>query len=155
MASSKNVLRSFLAMAAIFGAGLLGLWLLGGNKAEVKNPVVSSAPKATGVDEFSDVGGRTPRETINLLTAALEKNNIALSLEYFSPENRSAASDDLANLASMNLLSDLIKNLKSLKDGKTVDDIHYVFEVSDESGSSPLEITLIKNEKGFWKILSM
>ncbi|MBI4919992.1 hypothetical protein HY838_01745 [Candidatus Azambacteria bacterium] len=160
MAAFKNILRSFVVMGIILGAGLLGLWFLNGDQNKIKNqnPAASSNSQIGDggeADRFSDIGGKTPQETIKFLIGALEKNNLMLAVEYFSLENREAESQDLAELYNVHLLGDLIKDLKNLKNGKAASDNHYIFEVPDESGGAAAEIELIKNEKGVWKILSM
>jgi len=160
MAASKNILRSLVVMGLILGIGFFGLWFLGGSQIKIKNksPAVSSSPQSISsneTDQFSDVGGKTPQETIGLLTSALEKKDLILAIKYFAPENRGVGSQDLTKLYATNLLGDLIKDLRKLKNGKTVDGSHYFFEVFDEAGGTAAEIKLIKNEKGFWKIFSL
>lgn len=157
MAASKNILRSLIVMGLVLGVGFFGLWFLSGSEIKIKNqnPAVSSSSKNNEIDQFSDIGGRTPRETIGLLASALEKNDLILAIKYFVPENRETESEDLTKLYNINLLSDLIKDLKNLKNGKAVDSSYYLFEVSDEAGGTAAEIELIKNEKGLWKIISL
>ena len=161
MAASKNMLRSLIVMGLILGIGFFGLWFLSGSEIKIKNqsqsqsPVVSPELQTNELDQFSDIGGKTPQETIGLLAGALEKNDLILAIKYFVPENREVESQDLTKLYNANLLGDLIKDLKNLKNGKTVDSRHYLFEVPDESGGTAAEIELIKNEKGFWKIISL
>ena len=157
MATSKNILRSLIVMGLILGIGFFGLWFLSGSEIKIKNqsPVVSPELQTNELDQFSDIGGKTPQETLGLLAGALEKNDLILAIKYFVPENREVESQDLTKLYNANLLGDLIKDLKNLKNGKTVDSRHYLFEVPDESGGTAAEIELIKNEKGFWKIISL
>ena len=157
MAASKNILRSLIVMGLILGIGFFGLWFLSGSEIKIKNQnsAVSPKPQTNELDQFSDIGGKTPQETIGLLASALEKSDLALAVKYFVPENREMESEDLTKLYNANLLGDLIKDLKNLKNGKTVDSRHYLFEVPDESGGTAVEIELIKNEKGLWKIISL
>lgn len=144
-------------MGLILGIGFFGLWLLSGSEIIIKNqsPAASTKPQGNGTDQFSGIGGKTPQETIELLAGALEKNDLILAIKYFVPENREVESQDLTKLYDTNLLGDLIKDLKNLKNGKTVGSRHYLFEVPDESGGTAAEIELIKNEKGLWKIISL
>ena len=148
-------------MGLILGIGFFGLWFLSGSEIKIKNqnqsPIVSPELQTNEneLDQFSDIGGKTPQETIGLLAGALEKNDLILAIKYFVPENREVESQDLTKLYNANFLGDLIKDLKNLKNGKTVDSRHYLFEVPDESGGTAAEIELIKNEKGFWKIISL
>lgn len=144
-------------MGLILGVGFFGLWLLNGNEIKIKNQssAVSPKPQSNKIDQFSDIGGKTPQETVGLLAIALEKNDLILAIKYFVSENREAESGDLTKLYNTNLLGDLIKNLKNLKNGKTVDSRHYLFEVPDENGGTPAEIELIKNKNGLWKIISL
>ncbi|MEK7135004.1 MAG: hypothetical protein AAB735_01155 [Patescibacteria group bacterium] len=157
MAASKNILRSLIVMGLILGIGFFGLWLLSGSEIKIKNqsPAASPEPESNEIDQFSDIGGKTPQETVGLLTGALEKNDLILAVKYFVPENREVESEDLTKLYDANLLGDLIKDLKNLKNGKTVDSRHYLFEVPDEAGGTAAEIELIKNKNGFWKIISL
>jgi hypothetical protein len=157
MAASKNILRSLIVIGLVLGAGFLGLWFLSGNKIEIKNQssVAPSKSQTNELDQFSDIGGKTPQETIGFLTAALEKGDLALAVKYFIPENRESESEDLTKLYNANILGDLIKDLKNLKDGKPMDSRHYLFEVPDENGGTAAQIELIKNEKGLWKIISL
>lgn len=157
MAASKNILRSLIVMGLILGIGFFGLWLFSGNEIKIKNKSPATSPKlqSNETDQFSDIGGKTPQETIGLLASALEKNDLILAIKYFVPENREVESEDLTKLYNTNLLNDLIKDLKNLKNGKTVDSRHYLFEVPDEAGGTATEIELIKNERGFWKIISL
>ena len=157
MAASKNILRSLIVMGLILGIGFFGLWLLSGSEIKIKNqsPTASPEPESNEIDQFSDIGGKTPQETIGFLAGALEKNDLILAVKYFVPENREVESEDLTKLYDANLLGDLIKDLKNLKNGKTVDNRHYLFEVPDEAGGTAAEIELIKNKNGFWKIISL
>lgn len=156
MVASKNILRSLIVMGLVLGIGFFGLWLLSGSEIKIKNqsPAASPEPQSNESDQFSDIGGKTPQETVGLLASALEKNDLILAIKYFVPANREMESEDLTKLYNTNLLGDLIKDLKNLKSGKTVDSRHYLFEVPDESGGTAAEIGLIKNEKGRWKIIS-
>ena len=148
-------------MGLIIGIGFFGLWFLSGSEIKIKNqsqsqsPVVSPELQTNELDQFSDIGGKTPQETMGLLAGALEKNDLILAIKYFVPENREVESQDLTKLYNANFLGDLIKDLKNLKNGKTVDSRHYLFEVPDESGGTAAEIELIKNKNGFWKIISL
>ncbi len=151
-------------MGLILGIGFFGLWFLSGSEIKITRPndtrlnngqAVGQESQNGETDQFSDIGGKTPQETIGLLTAALEKSDLALAVKYFVPENREMESQDLTKLYDANLLGDLIKDLKNLKNGKTMDNRHYLFEVPDESGGTAVEIELIKNEKGLWKIISL
>ena len=159
MAASKNILRSLVIMGLILGIGFFGLWFLSGSEIKVKNQSFAVSPELqtneNELDQFSDIGGKTPQETIGLLAGALEKNDLILAIKYFVPENREVESQDLTKLYNANFLGDLIKDLKNLKNGKTVDSRHYLFEVPDESGGTAAEIELIKNKNGFWKIISL
>ena len=157
MAASKNILRSLIVMGLILGVGFFGLWFLSGSEIKITRPndTVGQESQNGEADLFSDIGGKTPQETAGLLTSALEKNDLILAIKYFVPENREMESQDLTKLYDANLLGDLIKDLKNLKNGKTVDSRHYLFEVPDEAGGTATEIELIKNEKGLWKVLSL
>lgn len=164
MAASKNILRSLIVMGLILGIGFFGLWFLSGSEIKITRPndtrlnngqAVGQENQNGEADQFSDIGGKTPQETVGLLAGALEKNDLILAIKYFVPENREVESEDLTKLYNANILGDLIKDLKNLKNGKTVDGRHYLFEVPDESGGTAAEIELIKNEKGFWKIISL
>ncbi len=159
MAASKNILRSLIVMGLILGIGFFGLWFLSGDEIKIKNQSSAVSPELqtneNELDQFSDIGGKTPQETAGLLANALEKNDLILAIKYFVPKNREVESQDLTKLYNTNLLGDLIKDLKNLKNGKTADNSHYSFEVPDESGGTATEIQLVKNEKGLWKILSL
>ncbi len=158
MASSKSVLRSIIVLTLILLTGFLGLWFLSGQEISIKNQNNFSAKNATDediADKFSDFGGRTPQETLKLLISALEKNDLTLAAKYFISENREIVSEDLEKLNNTNMLGDLIKDLKSIRFGKSLDKAHYYFEISDESGQTAAALELIKNQKGLWKIISL
>lgn len=163
MAAFKSTLRSVVVLGLILGAGFLGLWFLGGSKIKIQNlgqkptslGLENSKPQNNGTDEFSDFGGKTPQETLKLFIAALEKNDLILAVKYFIPENREIESEDLTKLYEIHLLGDLIKDLKSVKSGKGIDDGHYRFKILDEMGQTAIELELIKNQNGFWKIISL
>lgn len=151
MAATKNILRSFIVMALVLGIGFFGLGLLKGNESQVVNQ--NSAALSS-----SDVGGQTPQETLGLLIRALEKNDLASAIQYFIPENREAESEDLEKLNKANLLGDLVRDLKSIKEGSAVNDSQYLFQVIDSGDSSAqtvLEIELKKNTSGIWEIVSL
>jgi len=146
-------------LTLVLGVGGLGLWLLRGAEFTVKN---SDADKSTAVsgakseDVFSDFGGKTPEKTLLLLIVALEKNNLTLAAKYFAPELRTSQSEDLEKLRKAKLIADLVKSLKSIKTGKNIDGSHYQFEVPGETGGETvIEIELIKNSAGLWKIISL
>jgi len=156
LAASKNILRSLIVMGLILGVGFLGLWFLSGSEIKIKNQnPTSSEPQNNGIDQFSNVGGKTPQETLNLFIKNLEKNDLISAVKYFVPENREVESEDLTKLYNINLLGDLIKDLKNIKNGKAVDSSHYRFEIFDESGQATVKIELIKNKNGLWKIISL
>lgn len=151
MAATKSILRIFVVMAFVLGAGFFGLWVLNGDNVEVVNNGAPTASQSqnTGIDRFSNIGGATPQETINLLIKSLEKNDLTAAVQYFIPENRGVESEDLTKLYDANILGELIKDLKSIKDGQAVKDDLYRFKIAD------LEIELKKNTNGIWKIISL
>ena len=153
MLKNKPILRSIFILALVLGVGWLGLWFLGNSRGfEVENPKQKIDSQPIIVDER---GGKTPRETLNLLIAALEKNNIDLALKYFAPELREAQSHDLKKLQDAKLLADLVKTLKGVKSGKNLNENHYQFDVpEEEAGEIIAEIEMEKNETGFWMIAS-
>jgi len=144
MASSKSILRSLYVMVLILGIGFFGLWLLGGNEIKITSQNAAIPSNA-----------HTPQETLDLLVKALEKNDLTAAVEYFVPENREMESEALTKLYDANILGELIQDLKNVKNGKSIDDSHYRFEVFDSSGQSIAEIDLVKNENGIWKIVSL
>jgi len=151
MAAFKNILRSFIVMGFILGIGFFGLWLLNENGSEIK----ITRPND---DQFYDVGGTTPQETLNLFIKTLEKNDLVSAIKYFVPENREMESEDLTKLYKANFLGDLIRDLKTVKNGKEIDGNHYRFEVvdlTDPVAPPTVEIELVKNANGFWKIVSL
>lgn len=158
MASSKGILRSVIVLSLILLVGFLGLWFLSGSEINIKNQ--NNLPAKTTVnkdiaDKFSDFGGETPQETLRLLVRALEKDDLTLAAKYFIPENRRVVSEDLERLNNTNMLGDLLKDLKSIKLGKLLDETRYYFEIIDETGQAAAALELIKNHKGLWKIISL
>jgi hypothetical protein len=131
-------------MGLVLGVGFFGLWLLGGNEIKISNQSATAPSSAY-----------TPQETLDLLIKALEKNDLMAAVGYFVPENQAAESEALTKLYDANILGELIKDLKSVKNGKNIDDSRYRFEVLDSSGQNIAEIDLIKNENGIWKIVSL
>ena len=148
----KSVFRSLMVLLFVLSVGWLGLWFLGKQGAEIK---VKNPNSVIEADKFFDFGGKTPQETLKLFISALEKNDLILAVKYFIPENRGTESEDLTKLYEIHLLGDLIKDLKSVKSRKGPDDGRYRFEVLDETGQTAAELELIKNKKGFWKIISL
>ena len=158
MASSKGILRSFVVLVLVFAVGFLGLWFLSGSEIKIKDQKAYTSK--TQIDEksndqFSNIGGQTPQETLKLLIFSLENKNLTLAAKYFTPENRETASEDLARLDNTKLLGDLVKDLKNIKLGKLSDETHYIFNITDQDGQTAAELELIKNDKGFWKITSL
>jgi len=153
MASKKPILRSIFVLALVLGIGWFGLWFLGNSRGfKVENPKQKIDSQPITIDEY---GGKTPRETLNLLIAALEKNNIDLALKYFTPELQEAQSHDLKKLQDAKLLADLVKTLKGIKNGKNLSGNRYQFDVpEEETGEIIAEIEMKKNETGFWTIAS-
>ena len=155
-------MRSLFIMAFVLGAGFLGLWFLGGKETRIvnQNPDTLSSLNNGSIDQFSDIGGKTPQETLALLIKTLEKNDLVSAIKYFVPENREMESEDLTKLSDANILGDLIKDLKNVKSGKAIDDNHYNFEIVDLSApaqqdQAAIEIQLVKNTNGIWKIVSL
>ncbi len=164
MAASKNILRSLIVMGLVLSVGFLGLWFLSGSEIKITRPndtrlnngqAVGQENQNGELDQFSNIGGKTPQETLGFLAVALEKGDLILAIKYFIPENREIESEDLTKLYNANILGDLIKDLKNLKNGKTMESGHYLFEVPDQNGGTAVEIELIKNEKGLWKVISL
>jgi hypothetical protein len=144
----------------ILSAGFFGLWFLStyGTEIKIQNTFkISNSKNLTNdlSDKFSDIGGKTPKETINLLIKALEKNDLTVAAEYFIPEAREIESEDFKKLYDTNLLGDLIKDLKNIESGRNLNENRYQFDVYDETGQPATEVELIKNENGLWKILSL
>jgi len=131
-------------MVLILGIGFFGLWLLGGNEISITNQ-----------NSVTLLNTQTPQEILNLLIKALEKNDLTVAVEYFVPENQEMESEALTRLYNANILDELIKDLKSIKNGKNIDSNHYRFEVFDSSGQNIADIDLIKSENGAWKIVSL
>lgn len=158
MASSKSFVRSALVLIFILSFGFLGLWFLGGDTIDIKNQGASQINTAVNeevTDTFSDIGGKTPQETLHMLITALEQNDLNLAIKYFIPQNREMVSEDLSRLDNTKLLGDLVKDLKNIKLGRLKNETHYYFEILDEDGQISAELELIKNQKGFWKIISL
>ena len=158
MASSKSFIRSAIVLILILFSGFLGLWFLGGDKIDIKNQGASQISTNVGeeaADTFGELGGVTPQETLKMLISALEKNDLDLAVKYFIPESRKTVSEDLSRLENINLLADLIKDLKNIKLGKLKNEKLYRFEILDEDGQTSVEIELMKNQKGFWKMISL
>ena len=158
MASSKSFIRSVIVLILILSSGFLGLWFLGGEKIDIKNQNTSQINTETNKelsDSFGELGGKTPQETLKMLVTALEKNDLDLAVKYFIPENRKTVSEDLSRLENINLLVDLIKDLKNIKLGKLKNENLYRFEILDEDGQISAELELMKNQKGFWKMISL
>ena len=159
MLKFKGVIRSFIVLALVLGAGFFGLWFLGkyGTEIKIKNPDVGTLQNVSESekDEFYNVGGKTPQETISLFVSALEKNNLVLAVKYFIPDAREKESEDLIKLKDAGILSDLIHDLKNLKNGQVIDNTHYLFKVFDETGQAAAEVELVKNKDGFWKLLAL
>ena len=160
MRKYTGILRSLVVFGLILGAGWLGLWFLGqyGTEIKIKNSDVAGTPQNISEnekDEFHNIGGKTPQETISLFTSALEKNNLVLAVKYFVPEAREKESEDLTRLKDADILGDLIKDLKSLKNGAAVDNAHYLFKIFDETGQAAAEVGLIKNKSGLWKLTAL
>lgn len=158
MASSKSFIRSAIVLILILSFGFLGLWFLGGEKIDIKNQGASQVNTELNKelsDGFGKFGGKTPQETLEMLIAALEKNDLNLAVKYFIPENRKTVSEDLSRLENINLLKDLIKDLKNITLGKFKNENLYRFEILDEDGQTSAELELMKNQEGFWKMISL
>lgn len=158
MASYKGILRSSIVLALILITGFFGLWFLGGQEININHQSVSTVKTPANmekIDQFSDFGGHTPQETLKLLISALEKNDLTLAAKYFIPENRRVVSEDLERFNNINMLSDLIKDLKNIKLGRLLNETHYSFEIVDETGQAAAALELVKNQKGLWKIVSL
>ena len=153
MLKNKRILRSVFVLAMVLGIGWFGLWFLENSRGfKVENPERKIDSQSIAAGEY---GGKTPRETLDLLIAALEKNNVDLALKYFAPELREAQSHDLKKLQDAKLLADLVKTLKGVKSGKNLNENHYQFDVpEEEAGEIIAEIEMEKNETGFWMIAS-
>lgn len=151
-------MRSALVLILILSFGFLGLWFLGGEKIDIKNQNTSQINTEANKelsDGFGELGGKTPQETLKMLVTALEKNDLDLAVKYFIPENRKMVSEDLSRLENINLLEDLIKDLKNITLGKFKNENLYRFEILDEGGQASAELELMKNKEGFWKIISL
>lgn len=158
MVSAKNILRSLIVLASVLAAGFLGLWFLGGSNVTIKNQSISTVKVSEDgkeADQFSNFGGKTPKETLGLLISALEKNDLILAVKYFVTENREAVSEDLAKLNNDNFLSDLISDLKNAKSGRLKNETDFYFEITDKNDQTMTKLRLIKNQKGFWKLISL
>lgn len=160
MRKYTGILRSFVVFGLVLGAGWFGLWFLGkyGTEIKIKNPDTAGTSQNISEnenDEFLNVGGKTPQETILLFVDALLKNNLVLAVKYFVPEAREKEAEDLTMLKDANILSDLIKDLKNLKNGSALNDTHYLFKIFDETGQAAAEVELIKNKNGSWKLMAL
>lgn len=158
MASSKSFIRSVIVLVLILSSGFLGLWFLGGEKIDIKNQGASQINTELNKepsDGFGKFGGETPQETLEMLINALLKNDLDSAVKYFIPENRKVVSEDLSRLENIKLLGDLMKDLKNIKSGKLKNENLYRFEILDEDGQTSAELELMKNQEGFWKIISL
>ena len=158
MASSKSIIRSVIVLILILSLGFFGLWFLSGEKINIKNQNTSQIKTVINEeinDKYGELGGKTPQETLKMFITALEKNDLTLAAQYFIPENRETVSEDLSRLDNTNLLGDLIMDLKNIKSGKLNNENSYYFEILDEISQDSAELELVKNRKGFWKIISL
>ncbi len=159
MLKFKGMLRSFIVLALVLGAGFFGLWFLGKYRTEIKikNPDAGTLQNVSESekDEFYNYGGKTPQETISLFVSSLEKNNLVLAVKYFIPKAREKESEDLTRLKDANILGDLIGDLKKLKNGNAIDGTRYIFKILDETGQAAAEVELIKNKSGSWKLMAL
>ena len=99
-------------------------------------------------------GGKTPEETLQLFTEALQKGDVDLASKYFElpQENQNKwktgldAIDKSGNLKRM--ASDLMKYDSVAKDIPTF----YQFFYKNDDGSVGLQLSLHSQESGIWKI---
>jgi hypothetical protein len=157
---SKAFLRSVAVFILVLGVGFFVLGALSKYETtdNIQNASITNQNNFSGnatIDEFSKLGGKTPQETLSLLVKALEKNNVILAVKYFIPESRETESEDLTRLQDANILGDLIKSLKNVRNGKNIDQNNYSFEVYDETGEQIFELKFSKNNDGFWKVISI
>lgn len=97
-------------------------------------------------------GGATPRETLDLFIAALEKGDIELAAKYFVLGKQDEVYDQLLVGKEKGNLEKFLAALNNSFDGKEIYKGTYQFTVVRE-GEALLTLVLDKNEySGLWKL---
>lgn len=99
-------------------------------------------------------GGATPEETLQLFTDALKKGDTELASKYFLPEDRGEMKVFLDQLKARDGMKKLFEDMGLLK--KTYSENNKVFfSIANNEGIVDVQVVLIQNEKGLWKILQI
>lgn len=96
-------------------------------------------------------GGKTPKETLELFVAAVEKGDFELASKYFVLDKQEEWKERLVNGNTDNLKK-WIDSLKNAQERGSLWDGNFQMEVKDESSEFNLVIDFVRYPKGIWKI---
>ena len=99
-------------------------------------------------------GGKTPKETLELFIAAIEKEDFDLASKYFIINKQEGWRDRLVKGEKQKLYN-WIDLLKTAQDRGSLWDGNFQMEVKNAAESANLIIDFIKYPQGIWKIQEM
>ena len=99
-------------------------------------------------------GGKTPKETLELFIAAIEKEDFDLASKYFVINKQEEWRDRLVKGEKQKLYN-WIDLLKTAQDRGSLWDGNFQMEVKNAAESANLIIDFIKYPQGIWKIQEM
>lgn len=101
-------------------------------------------------------GGKTPKETLDLFVAALEKGDIDLASKYFLlDENLSHEKilNQLRDIKNKNLASVMVKDFKTAEPYKSLYENNQQFVIYNSGKTNSLILNMFLNKySGLWKI---
>jgi hypothetical protein len=96
-------------------------------------------------------GGKTPKETLELFIAAVEKGDYDLASKYFILSKQEEWNKRLKN-GDIKKIKDWIAKLKEAQDKGSVTENRFQMYVKGSDGKDELLIDFIKYPQGIWKI---
>lgn len=97
-------------------------------------------------------GGKTPKETLEMFIAAVEKEDFDLASKYFVLSKQEEWREKLKNTQEKGNLNWLLENLKKMEDRDSISDDNFQMGAKDEKGIYMVFIDFIKYPQGIWKI---
>lgn len=132
-------------VAAFYGLSWYGEWSL--------QKDITQIIKQQNLPFLEDMyGGKTPKETLELFIAAVEKGDFTLASKYFMLSEQERWESGLEKIKEKNNLQLFLSRLYKMEDKESLSPDSFQMGAKDESGVFMTFITFVKYPSGIWKI---
>lgn len=150
----KNVGKFLFGAIAIVAVGVGVLFAIDYLRYQ-KSPEYQAQKEAEQIKkEYAEdpYGGDTPEETLRLFIDALKQGDTDLAAKYFVLDKQEQWREDLSQIQEKGLLDEMVRDLEREKERKDIGDDKSNVYIYNNENILAINITLIKNQGGKWKL---